>query len=45
LTIGEPVTISARYEIEAGRVTYDAFAVAEACMTEWEAYLTDKGLL
>lgn len=38
-------TISAKYEIESGGSTHDAFTVAEACMKEWSAYLKGKGLL
>jgi hypothetical protein len=41
---GDPPTISAKYELESGGKTYDAFTVAQACMTEWEAYLKAKGL-
>lgn len=45
LGLSEPPTISAKYEVESGGNTYDAFTLAEACMSEWRAYLKQKGLL
>jgi hypothetical protein len=41
----EPATIAVKYEIRSGGSVYDAFTVAEACVREWEAYLSGKGLL
>ena len=38
-------TISAKYQVESGGNTYDAFDLAKACMDDWEAYLKSKGLL
>jgi hypothetical protein len=42
---GNPPTISAKYEVESSGKTYDAFMLAQACIAEWESYLTVKGLL
>jgi hypothetical protein len=36
--------ISAKYQVESGGRTYDAFAIAEGCIRDWETYLSDKGL-
>jgi hypothetical protein len=40
-----PTTLSVRYEVTAGPNTYDAFELATRCITEWETYLTERGLL
>jgi hypothetical protein len=40
----DPPTISAKYEVDSGGKTYDAFTLAQACMTEWESYLKAKRL-
>jgi hypothetical protein len=45
LNLSEPPVLSAKYEVESAGRTYDAFALAEACMSEWRAYLKRKGLL
>lgn len=38
-------SIQTTYGITSGGRTYDAFALAEECMKQWERYLQGKGLL
>ena len=41
----EPPTVSVQYVVESAGSTFDAYAIAQACMSDWETYLRGKGLI
>ena len=38
-------TLAIRYEVDAAGKTYDGFELSTECVTDWEKYLKEKGLL
>ena len=45
LSVGEPTTIAVKATVAAGNNAYDAFELGTACVEEWKAFLSQKGLL
>jgi hypothetical protein len=45
LTVGEPTTIAADFEVLSGGSSWDAFNIAEGAMDDWLKYLKRVGLI